>query len=95
MYNCDGKAQRYTQNHISGGFFIFLKEKQEINSLKDFLRLAKAIKINEKWTPDRMNAHIDKRDSIREVTVTLPDQELKLGWDHYNNAETVRRTRKI
>ncbi|MCK5843928.1 MAG: hypothetical protein KAG97_04415, partial [Victivallales bacterium] len=85
MYNYDGKEpKRFVQNHISGGFFQTLVEKKVCETLADIVDYASAIKINEEWRSDRINAHVDKRDSIRNVSAKCGGGELMLEWDHFS-----------
>lgn len=75
-----GPAQSFVQNNVSGGFFLQLKSGCTRN---EFLDCINQIKISDCWFSDRCNAHIDKRDSIRQVTVATPARTLELTWNHY------------
>ncbi len=83
MLNYEGEAKRFIQNHISGGFFIYACSEL---ALIDFIELAKNFSIGEEWISDRINAHVDRRDSIRKVTVDMNGKTLSLYWNHYTEA---------
>jgi hypothetical protein len=96
MFNYDGaEARRFTQNHVSGGFFQVLLEKKDYKELSDVLEFANEIQVEENWRSDRINAHVDKRDSIRNVRVRCGDVELTLEWDHFSGRETIRKVERI
>jgi hypothetical protein len=84
MYNYDGKAKRFTQNHISGGFFLHVASNM---SLSEFIASLKDITIEERWIAEGITAHVDQRDSLRMVSVSGLGKDLSLGWEHYTEEQ--------
>jgi hypothetical protein len=80
MLNYEGTAKRFTQNHVSGGFFMHVASGMDLNK---FISLVKGFTVQEQWISDGINAHVDRRDSIRKVTVSILGKELSLNWNHY------------
>jgi len=80
MFNYEGEAKRFTQNHVSGGFFVHVCSDIKLHEFTD---IVKSFKIKEKWISDGINAHVDQRDSIRKVSVETVDKKLSLCWNHY------------
>jgi hypothetical protein len=81
MYNLDEKtAERCTQNHAFGGFFLMIEQDC---STEELIRKMKAVKISDESARNRINAAIDLRDAIRTVKVETEDKHLELVWDHY------------
>jgi hypothetical protein len=80
MLNYEGTAKRFTQNYVSGGFFMHVASGMDLNK---FISLVKGFTVQEQWISDGINAHVDRRDSIRKVTVSILGKELSLNWNHY------------
>ncbi len=80
MLNYDGMARRFTQNHVSGGFFLYAAS--EI-TLTEFIDQINDLEVVEEWISDGVNAHVDQRDSIRKVSVACSSEQLELSWNHY------------
>ena len=82
MDHYDGPPQSFVQNHVSGGFYL---EVLEGKTLEEAEQYAGKIRITDEFVSDRCNGHIDERDAIRKVAVSLPDSEIRMEWNHYTN----------
>ncbi len=81
MFNYDGDAQSFVQNHISGGFFLaVLNPCTDLQTARQQTRL---YSISDQFISNRYDGHIDQRDSIRKVSVKSPNGNLELVCDHY------------
>lgn len=81
MYNLDETAPGlYTQNHVSGGFFLHIETG---TGKEEFLRRMRGTEISDELRRNRINAAIDERDAVRTVKVNCCGEELQLVWDHY------------
>ena len=87
MLNYEGETKRFVQNHICGGFFIYVCSEF---ALSDFIESVNNFSIREEWISDKMNAHVDQRDSIRRVTVDMNGRILSLCWNHYTETFSSR-----
>lgn len=81
MYNYDGEAQSFVQNHISGGFFLAVLP--HCSDLQTARQQALLYNISDQFISNRYDGHIDQRDSIRKVSVQSPNGNLELTCDHY------------
>ncbi len=90
MIHYQGPSRRFSQNHLAGGFVMIVLEKSSCPNLENARQAVAAITVDESWRSDRINAHIDERDSIRTVAVSAGGTELRLGWNHYTEEETCR-----
>ena len=81
MYNYNGEAQSFVQNHISGGFFLAVLP--YCSDLHTARQQALLYNISDQFISNRYDGHIDQRDSIRKVSVQSPNGNLELTCDHY------------
>lgn len=82
MDHYDGPPQSFVQNHVSGGFYLEVLEGKTLEAAEQY---AGKIRIKDEFVSDRCNGHIDERDAIRKVAVSLPDSEIRMEWNHYTN----------